>query len=174
MKKINLIAMTAVGLFAACTAQAQSGSNYGNGYFAEIGYSQPKLSGAGGDSKPDAVRFLIGNEISKHLDVEGVYMSTVSKDSQLGYKASISSFGVLLKPKVELTQDTLVFARMGVIRADITASTSGSHTGTDLAYGLGIQTMFSKTVYGQLDYLNQYDRSGHTAKGYTLSLGTRF
>jgi opacity protein-like surface antigen len=53
-------------------------------------------------------------------------------------------------------------------------STSGSHKGTDVAYGLGIQTNLTKSVYGQLDYMHMYDRDSVAAKGYTLSLGARF
>ena len=53
-------------------------------------------------------------------------------------------------------------------------SCSGSRSGTDFAYGLGIQTNFTKTVYGQVDYMQSYDKDGVSAKGYTLSLGTRF
>lgn len=169
MKKLHLIAITTLALLSITGAQAQS-----SGYFGELGYSQVKVTGAGGGAKPDAVRFLIGTEINKNLDVEGVYTKTVANESRVGYDASVSSFGILLKPKLALTENTDVFARVGLVRADITASATGSHTGTDLAYGLGIQTNFSKSVYGQVDYLNQYDRGGIAAKGYTLSLGTRF
>lgn len=172
MKKLHLITIAALAVLTITGAQAQS-SYKGNGYFGEIGYSQVKVSGDSG-GKPDAVRLLIGNELNKNLDVEAMYTGTVSKDSQTGYDASVKSFGILLKPKLALTENTDVFARIGLVRADITASASGSHTGTDMAYGVGIQTNFSKSVYGQIDYLNQYDRGGISAKGYTLSLGTRF
>jgi hypothetical protein len=64
--------------------------------------------------------------------------------------------------------------RQQFLRAEITAAAGGSRSGTDLAYGLGIQTNFSKTVYGQLDYMNTYDRDNMTAKGYTLSVGMRY
>ena len=172
MKKIHIIAAATLATLCMTGAQAQSSTS--NGYFGEIGYSQVKVHGAGGGAKPDAMRFLIGNEINKNWDVEAMYTTTVSKENQAGYQASVSSFGVMAKPKLALTNDTTVFGRVGIMRADITASANGSHTATDLAYGLGIQTNFSKSVYGQLDYLNQYDRGGISAKGYTLSLGTRF
>jgi opacity protein-like surface antigen len=92
----------------------------------------------------------------------------------VGYDASIKGFGLFLKPKMALTENTEVFARAGVMRTEIIASPRGSHTGTDVAYGLGIQTNFTKSVYGQLDYMHSYDRDSVAAKGYTLSLGTRF
>lgn len=174
MKKLQLIAITTLAVLCATGAQAQSRTSADNGYYAEIGYSPVDVSGAGGTATPDALRFLIGNELNKNLALEAFYMTTTSKDSRVGYNASISGFGMYLKPKMALSESTEVFARLGFMRADITASANGSHTGTDMAYGLGVQTNFTKSVYGQLDYMNSYDRSGISAKGYTLSLGTRY
>jgi len=174
MKKIHLIAIVSLAILSATGVQAQSRTSADNGYYGEIGYSPVDVSGSGGNAKPHAVRFLIGNELNKNLGLEAMYTTSMSKDSQLGYDASFSGFGVFLKPKMALTESTEVFARVGLLRADITASTSGSHTGTDMAYGLGIQTNFTKTVYGQLDYMHSYDRDSVAAKGYTLSIGTRF
>ena len=174
MKKLNLVAIAALAILCTTGAQAQSRSSADNGYYGEIGYSPVELSGAGGNAKPHAVRFIIGNQLNKNFDLEGVYTTTTSKDSRLGYDASINSFGILLKPKMALTENTELFARAGVMRTDITASTSGSHKGTDVAYGLGIQTNLTKSVYGQLDYMHMYDRDSVAAKGYTLSLGARF
>jgi opacity protein-like surface antigen len=174
MNKIHLMAALALAVLGTSGAQAQSRTSADIGYYGEIGYSPVEISGAGGDGKAKAMRFLIGNEINKNLGVEAVYTTTTSKDSRVGYDATISSFGLLLKPKMALSESTQVFARAGIMRSEITASTSGSHTGTDFAYGLGIQTNFTKSVYGQLDYMRTYDRDSISAKGYTLSLGTRF
>jgi opacity protein-like surface antigen len=174
MKKNHWVVMVALAVVCVTSVQAQSHTALGNGYYGEIGYSLVDVKGAGGNAQPSALRFVIGNELNKYLDLEAMYTTTTSKDSRLGYDAAISSFGILLKPKLAVGQATEVFARVGVMRADITASTGGSHTGTDFAYGLGIQTHFTKSVYGQLDYMHAYDRDSVSAKGYTLSLGTRF
>jgi hypothetical protein len=174
MKKMHLIAITTLAALSITGAQAQSRHNLDNGYYGEIGYSPVDVSGAGGSATPHALRFVIGNEVNKNLGVEAMYSTTTSKDSRQGYDASYSGFGVFLKPKIALTESTEVFARVGVLRADITASTNGSRTGTDVAYGLGIQTNLSKSMYGQLDYMHSYDRDSVAAKGYTLSLGMRF
>lgn len=73
-----------------------------------------------------------------------------------------------------ISASTELFARAGFMRSDVTASSAGSHTGTDMAYGLGIQTNITKTMYGQVGYMNLRDSDGVSAKGYTLSIGTRF
>lgn len=132
------------------------------------------MSGTGGSATPHAVRFVIGGALNKNVDIDAIYSTTVSKDSQPGYDASFSGFGVFLKPKMAVTSSTDVFARVGLLRADITGSKNGSHTGTDFAYGLGIQTQFTPSMYGQLDYMHSYDRDSVAANGFTLSLGTRF
>lgn len=174
MKKIHIIAAAALALLSFTSAQAQSRHAMENGYYGEFGYSAVGVSGTGGDARPDAMRLTFGNEMNKNLGVEAMYATTVAKDSRVGYDASFSSFGVFLKPKMALSNSTEIFARVGVLRADITASSGGSHTGTDMAYGLGIQTNFTSSVYGQLDYMHSYDRDSVAAKGYTLSLGARF
>lgn len=174
MKKIQLMAFVSLAIIGATGAQAQNRTSADNGYYGEIGYSQVDVSGAGGAAKPDAARFLIGNELNKNLNVEVLYITTVSKDSRTGYDAAVSGYGIFLKPKMALTDNTEIFARVGAMRSKITAATGGAHTGNDVAYGLGIQTNFTKTVYGQLDYMQSYDRDSVAAKGYTLSLGTRF
>ena len=174
MKKFNLIAIATLAVLCVTGAQAQSRSSADIGYYGEIGYSPVDVSGAGGTATPTTVRFLIGNELNKNFGLEAMYITTTSKDTRTGYDASFNGFGVFLKPKMALTESTEVFTRAGIMRAEITAATGGSKTGTDIAYGLGIQTNFTKSVYGQLDYMHSYDSDSVSAKGYTLSLGARF
>jgi opacity protein-like surface antigen len=173
MKKLHLIAAAALAVLCATGAQAQSRMAE-NGYYGEIGYSAVDVTGSGGGATPDTLRFLLGSDLNKGMGLEALYITTTSKDSRPGYDASVRGFGIFLKPKMALTESTEAFARLGAMRAEITGGTGGSHTGTDFAYGLGIQTNFTKTVYGQVDYMQSYDKDGVSAKGYTLSLGTRF
>jgi opacity protein-like surface antigen len=173
MKKLHIIAAAALAALCASGAQAQS-RMADNGYYGELGYSSMDVTGSGGGATPETLRFLIGTDLNKGMGLEALYITTLSKDSQAGYNASMNGFGIFLKPKMALTESTDVFARLGAMRAEITGGTGGSRSGTDFAYGLGIQTNFTKTVYGQLDYMQFYDKDGVSAKGYTLSLGTRF
>ena len=174
MKKIHLISLATTIFLFANGAQAQNQATSPYTFYGEIGGSQVDLSGAGGDAKPGAVRFLLGNELNKNLALEVLYTVTVAKESRTGYDASYTGFGVFLKPKMSLIQGTEVFARVGVIRADITASNAGSSQGSDVAYGLGIQAYLSQNIYGQVDWMHSYDRDNVGAKGFTFSLGTRF
>lgn len=174
MNTLHRTLIAAIILASTALANAQSQNAMGNGYYGEIGYSPLKLNGAGGGSRPDALRLLIGYDVNPNLGVEALYTSTVAKESRVGYDASMNAFGLLLKPKLALSPSTEMFARVGAMRAEITASAQGARTGTDFAYGLGIQTKLSDTMHLQLDYMHFYDRDNVSAKGYTVSIGKRF
>jgi hypothetical protein len=174
MKKTHIISIAILAVMCATGAQAQNRTTTDSSYYGEIGYSPVEVSNNGGDATPDVMRFLIGTELNKNFALEAMYMMTTHKDSRVGYEAKMSGFGIFLKPKMALSDSTEVFSRAGVMRSEITASASGAHKGTDLAYGVGIQTNFTKSVYGQLDYMTSYDRDNVSAKGYTLSLGMRY
>ena len=174
MKKTQLILIASLAILGATSVQAQSRTSADGSYYGEVGYSPVDVSGGGGSATPKALRFLIGNEINKNLGIEASYTTTFSKDSRTGYDGSFSGLGIFLKPKMALGESTELFARVGFMRADITASTGGSHPGPAMACGLGIQTNITKSVYGQLDFMHLYDRDSVAAKGYTLSVGTRF
>ena len=101
-------------------------------------------------------------------------MTTMTKETRVGFDGTTSNYGIALKPKMALTASTDVFARVGWAYSDITASAAGSRTGTDAIYGLGVQSYITPSVYAQLDYMSYFQKDGITAKGYTLSIGTRF
>ncbi len=160
------LAFSTLALFNAAHAQD---------YYGEIGLTPIHLKSEAGDiSHPQTMRFLFGKDVNENLAIEALYLTTYSKDSLPGFDAKSTHYGLVLKPKYAITSETIVFARFGVAHANFTASSAGSRTGTDLAYGLGLQTNLTKSVYGQIDYMNYYDKDGQSSKGYTLSLGTRF
>lgn len=173
--KHTLIALLTV--LAAGTASAQSMSN--QGYYGEIGYTALKIKNDnnGFDVTPKLARFIIGKEIDKNLSVEGTYAFTASKDSAVvrgtNYTAEGTLFGAYLKPKMEIAKDVEIFARVGAIHSKYKDEGS-SVSKTKLAYGIGMQAQLTKDVYGQVDYMNYYKQDGITAKGFTVSVGTRF
>ena len=176
MKNSKHALLALLTLLAVGAASAQS-MNKDSGYYGEIGYTPISIGGDGVTFKPKLARFTVGKDIHENLSVEGMYGTTVSKDSIQGVDVSASAYGIFLKPKMELAKDTEVFARVGWVHSEIKgtwAGGSGSSSGSDAGYGLGIQTKFTKDVYGQLDYMNYYDKNGTTSKGFTVSIGARF
>ncbi len=171
--KNALVALLAVLATGAVSAQSMSKDS---GYYGEIGYLALKFKDEDGATvTPKLARFVVGKELDKNLSVEGMYANTVTKDSVDGgesYKGQ--TFGVYLKPKTEVAVGTEVFARVGVAKRTITANDGTDVSATKLAYGIGIQTQFTKDVYGQVDYMDLGKKDGVSAKGLTVSIGTRF
>ena len=167
-----LLAVLATG-----TVSSQSMPN--QGYYGEVGYTALKIKNDsnGFDITPKLARLIVGKEINKGLAVEGTYAFTASNDSAAvngtKYTGKASLFGAYLKPKFEIAQDVEVFARVGALHTKYEDEGS-SFSKTKLSYGIGVQTQFTKDVYGQVDYMNYYKQDGMTAKGFTVSVGTRF
>ena len=173
--KNGLVALLAV--LATGTVSSQSMPN--QGYYGEVGYTALKIKNDsnGFDITPKLARLIVGKEINKGLAVEGTYAFTASNDSAAvngtKYTGKASLFGAYLKPKFEIAQDVEVFARVGALHAKYEDEGS-NFSKTKLSYGIGVQTQFTKDVYGQVDYMNYYKQDGMTGKGFTISVGTRF
>lgn len=159
----------------ALLANAQSRLPAGESNYIEFGLVPVHVKSETGDvSHPQAARLTIGGELHPNWAVEGFYLTAYSKDTRPGFDATATHYGATLKPKVAMTENTEFFARFGWAHSNITVSDAGSRTGSDFIYGLGFQTYFTKSVYGQLDYMNYYDKDGISSKAYSLSVGTRF
>ena len=122
-------------------------------------------------------RLTVGKELAKNLAVEGTFAFTASKDSDavggVTYTGKESFYGAYLKPKMEVAKDVEAFARIGALHTKY-EDEAGSLSKTKVSYGVGVQAQFTKDVYGQVDYMSYYKQDGMTAKGFTLSVGTRF
>jgi hypothetical protein len=172
--KQALVALLAV--FAVGSASAQ-GMKKESGYYGEVGYTPLSFGDSDITFKPKLARFIVGKDIHENLSIEGVYATTISKDSQQGVESSAGGYGIYLKPKMEVSKDTEIFARLGWVKTELKlarAGVSASDSDSDVGYGFGVQTKFTKDIYGQVDYMNYYKKDGVTAKGFTFSIGTRF
>lgn len=168
-----------VAVFAVLTAGAASAQSIANdsGYYGEIGYTPLSIGDSVVTFKPKLARFIVGKDINENLSIEAMYGTSISKDSQQGVDISASGYGIFLKPKIEIAKDTEVFGRLGWFKSELKATGSGgsdSTNGSDASYGLGVQTKFTKDVYGQIDYMNYYKKEGVTSKGFTVSVGMHF
>lgn len=173
--KNALVALLAVLATGAVSAQSMSNQ----GYYGEVGYTalNIKNDSNGFDITPKLARLIVGKEINKGLAVEGTYAFTASNDSAAvngtKYTGKASLLGAYLKPKFEIAQDVEVFARVGALHTKY-EDEGTSFSKTKLSYGIGVQTQFTKDVYGQVDYMNYYKQDSMTGKGFTVSVGTRF
>jgi hypothetical protein len=108
-------------------------------------------------------------------DASGYYGSTF-----VTFKVN-SVYGAYLKAKTEVTPDLEIFARLGVLHVDVTATAANAYVSAwansydnSVSFGAGAQYNFSKTVYGQADYMSYYNKSGTSSNGPSVSLGYQF
>lgn len=176
MKTSRLIVVSLFAALGVSSLQAQTTLYPSNaGYYAELGYSALDLKVNGGEtSTPQIMRVTVGKELHKYMAVEAMYATTVSRDGKATYSGEYTGYGLMLKPKMALTDSTEIFARLGWSRSDITASAAGATTGSDVLSAAGIQTKFTPNVLGQIDYTNYFHRSGIKAQGWGISLGVHF
>ncbi len=176
MKNSKYALVAVLTVLTAGIASAQSKTN-DSGYYGEIGYTPLSIGDSDVTYKPKLARFIFGKDINENLSIEGMYSTTISKDSQQGVDVSANGYGIFLKPKMEVAKDTEIFGRVGWAKSELKGSWNGgsdSTSGSDVSYGLGVQTKFTQDVYGQIDYMNYYKKDGTTSKGFTVSVGTRF
>ena len=172
MKKFKAL-MVWAAVVTATSASAQSIQ----GYYGEVGYLPLSVDVGGVSVSPQLARAMVGVNVHDNLSVEGMAAVTVVSDTYQNVDISANAWGVFLKPKFQVTQDTQVFARVGHVSSELKASVSNysaSLSGSDVGYGLGVQTQITSKVYGQIDYMSYYNKNGFEAKGFTVSVGTRF
>ena len=178
MENLKLAFIAFLVVFGISSVSAQS-VNKDSDYYGEIGYTTThfKNDKNGFSIKPKLARLIIGKEFDKNLAVEGAYAFTTSKDSDVvgsvKYTGKVSSYGVYLKPKMEIAEDVEAFARIGALHTEY-SDEAGTANKNRLSYGIGMQAKLTKDIYGQVDYINYYKQNGVTANGFTISVGTRF
>ena len=176
MNTPRLLAACLLTTLGATTVQAQT-SMYPSdvGYYGEIAYTPIELKVDGGEpSKPEPIRFIVGKELHKNWAIEAMYTTTFAKDHMVGFDGHITNYGISLKPKIGLTENTELFARLGVTHSNITAAAGNHRSSGDFSYGVGLQTKFTPAIYGQLDYMHYHHKDGIRVQGYGVSVGYRF
>ena len=164
-------------------ALAQNNKETSETLYAELGYAYVPFRDTGYDLGSFGVglaRFGVG--VHKNIAIEGMAGTGIS-DASFYYGRTLintkvnSLYGVYLKPKFQVADSAELFARVGYAHVNVTASYGyGTYTawGGSLSYGLGAQVSFTKTVYGALDWMSYYDKSGTTGKGPSVSVGVKF
>lgn len=164
---IHRVLASVVLLAAAGVASAQLAPK---DFYAEAGLLELQLEGATTTRKPLLGRFIVGKDIDKNLSIEGLVALNLRKDAD----TSATTYGVFLKPKMEVAKDVDVFARLGVAHTESKVN-AGTYSSTKAAYGLGIQTLLTKTIYTQIDFMHYgKDDQGNNASGFAFSAGYRF
>lgn len=193
MTSTRLIAIAAIALAAAGTAQAQSMRMPQSGRWnAELGYTPLDVRSSGLTLKPSAVRAGVGYQLHPNLDVEGLALFRANTDnagaSVGGVPVNVDvrikpSIGLFAKPKMTLGDRLDLFGRLGWMDTRLSNNASlpgvsGSYGegGNDFAYGLGANWRFGRTnaMYLGLDWMRYHDKDAVRVDGWAASLGMRF
>ncbi len=84
---------------------------------------------------------------------------------------------MFLKPKAKINQDLEAFAKLGWAKTKIKASGGGfgaSDSGSDVAYGVGLQYSITPAAYITGGYMNLYDKDDVSADGWNIGIGYKF
>jgi hypothetical protein len=135
-------------------------------------------------AKPTVLTGVVGYEINPNLAVEGFLGLGLNKSSvteggvSTGIEAKISnSYGIFLKPKVMVSNEVELFARLGYAKSTLKMSYRGeseSQSEGSFAYGLGGNYYLSKQTYVTASYMNLYSKDGTKATGLNFGLGYKF
>jgi outer membrane autotransporter protein len=187
-KAMKLLAVAAASMLLVLgSAHAQTrpaGPLYG-----EVGYTFMQVDDGGVKTNPGSIRGVIGYDFHPYFAVEGMAAFGAgddSTDTTVGGVAvhvtekSDYQFGIFVKPKYDF-QNVELFGRLGWAQTHLKRTASGggvsvdaSDTGSDFAWGLGVNYRFNPKMYVGVDYLRYYDKGGVTIDGWTVGFGYRF
>jgi len=135
-------------------------------------------------AKPTVLTGIVGYEINPNVAVEGLLGLGLNKSAvtlggvSTGVDAKIStSYGVFVKPKVMVSNEVELFARLGYANSKLKLSTSGaseSETSGSFAYGLGGNYYLNKQTYLTATYMSLYSKEGMKATGLSFGVGYKF
>ena len=184
-KKKKLVVAALLSL-ATSVAMAQAQTKKEDGFYAELGFAQAYYTEPAANFNNAMGVLKGGYNINKYIAAEvmvaGNLNDAVFYSGSTRFGASVTSaYGAYGKFSLPVNEDFSLFARVGVTNARIdvsatngTRSASAWASGSDLSYGGGAQFNFTKNIYGQVDYMSYYDKSGVTVSAPSISIGYKF
>jgi len=132
-----------------------------------------------------ATRIVLGANVSDDFALEAIYATGISSGNLTisGYSTSValnSIYGFYVKPKIVLSENVVLFSRLGYANTTGTATipalsyTSQSSTGSTLSYGFGASYKLSDKASVNLDYMVYSYKSSYNVTGTTAGFGYKF
>lgn len=178
MKKF---AIGLMGIAIAAGAQAQ--------WFGELGYTTVKLQIKDEDltikSSPQALRAIVGHELSPNFAAEGmVALGLKGSGVELNGSAVPSltlkvrnAVGIYAKPKLKLNDQVELFARVGYARVSANVSSSEESrrvSESGASFGAGLSYAINTSTSLNADYMQYLNKDGAKVRGLTVGVGMRF
>ncbi len=183
-----ILALGLASVVIAATPLTVSAQTVGQ-FYGEAGYSKLNVDidiPGVPEFKPDALKLSLGYVPVKNFAVEGLFATGLSGSSKnidgVNVKADLEeSFGIYLRPFVDLNDTVQLYARLGFIsaKAKVSASVPGFSASVtdrdeDFSYGIGAAFNLSKSMALTVDYNQFYDKDGVDVSGYGIGLRFNF
>ena len=177
MKQLFKSALIAVVALVATATQAQT-------VYGEVGYMSTEfsdsVSGIGFSAKPNALRGIVGYEISPMLAFEGMLALGAGSEklrvagirSGLGLKID-NMVGAFVKPKLPVGDVFELFGRAGYVSTKLTLDGESDREGS-LAYGVGGSFKMTPALSLNVDYMIYHKKDDARIDGYSVGLSYRF
>lgn len=191
---VKLVSASVLAI-AASVASAQEGISF----YGEAGYTFGEVEIADADSaNVGLLGVTLGANVHEYLAVEVMFAGGVADDDidlslddgWIEGEANIevkNTYGVFLKPKVNLTEELEIFAKIGWVQSELSLdadlvdyyweesySISESDSDDSFAYAVGAQYSFLPNAYVSASYVSLYDDDDVELSGWNLSVGMKF
>jgi opacity protein-like surface antigen len=186
--KMKAYCQLLASLVLAATASGVQAQSAASATYVEAGFDATRISADEFESFPTTGRLTLGHNLHPNLAIESTLIFTASeavegKDPKSKNKADEITFGVsgaalYLKPKMALSKDTEVFARLGYSSVRYSATINKSIVKDDpmgsFSYGVGVQTNITNKLYAQGSFTLLSKTKDTMAESVGVTLGYRF
>ena len=186
MKKTFVSSLAAVAAFSFLGAAHAAGAE--SPLYVELGYSKLSVKGSvpglAVKASPGAISGIAGYQLNENLSVEGLLAfgagGSEAKLNGVGTGVDIkvgTGVGFFTRASVNVSDDLQVFGRLGWQHSRLKFSDSTgseSDSGSDVAYGFGLNYNLSKSSYLQASWMSYYNKNNTKISGFGLSYGIRF
>lgn len=176
---LSILVLLAMGVSAHAQTQTPATPWYG-----ELAYAPVKIKEAGlPDGTAKNLRGILGYELHPNVALEGLLSlgvgdASVTVDGDPVDTRVNRVVGLYVKPKVAVSQDIELFARLGYARTKVTSTSStgdsGSGSESDVSYGLGAAYRINDRWSAVVDYMRYSDKDGVRLQGLSAGLRLRF
>lgn len=180
VKGLSILVLLAAG--ASVHAQTQTPANP---WYGELAYAPVKIKQVDAtDGSAKNLRGIVGYELHPNVALEGLLSLGVGDAS-----ATVSGdptdtrvnrvVGLYVKPKVAVSQDIELFARLGYVRTKVTSTLTAtgaaeSESASDVSYGFGASYRINDRWSAVVDYMRYYEKDGFRMQGLSAGLRLRF
>ena len=182
-KYVNgLLILVLLAMGVSAHAQTQKPANP---WYGELAYAPVKIKEAGvTDGTAKNLRGILGYELHPNVALEGLLSlgvgdASVTVDGDLVDTRVNRVVGLYVKPKVAVSQDIELFARLGYVRTKVTSTLAAtgeaeSESASDVSYGFGASYRINDRWSAVVDYMRYYDKDGVRLQGLSAGLRLRF